>query len=84
MPDVLHRSAWDGTPVKGGDLFVLTKTRGCKVDSAICEVWSHQLGWELRLLIAGELQQSQVCRAAHEWLDTKDAWRVALLERGWS
>jgi hypothetical protein len=27
MTDVLQRPAWNGTPIKGGDLFTLTKQK---------------------------------------------------------
>jgi hypothetical protein len=32
--------------------------------SATCELWSHQLGWELRPEAGGEFLQSQVCPIA--------------------
>lgn len=50
---------------------------------AVCEVWSHVLGWELRLLISGELVQSQVCRSQEELIDTQERWRAAMAAKGW-
>jgi hypothetical protein len=37
-------------------------------------MWSHQLGWELRLMLNHALQQSRVCRAQDEVLDPLDWW----------
>jgi hypothetical protein len=34
-------------------------------------LYGHQLGYELTLIVVGELQRSQVCRLLQEWLDTK-------------
>jgi hypothetical protein len=50
--------------------------------TAECVVWSHVLGWELRLTAGAELLQSHVC--SHEELvklcrDLRDA----MLAKGW-
>jgi hypothetical protein len=50
-----QRENWNGHPVELGDAWTLRK--GTKV--ARCVLVSHQLGWELRLMV-GELR-SQVC-----------------------
>jgi hypothetical protein len=34
-------------------------------------------------MIGGDLQRSQVCRTGQEWLDVRDAWQAAMLEKGW-
>jgi hypothetical protein len=44
---------------------------------------SHQLGWELVLVVNGELQRSEVWRSQDAVLDVSDAWKVALMEKGW-
>jgi hypothetical protein len=54
--------------------------KGDKV--ARCELWSHQFGWELRLMTT-DLRRSQVCRSSEEILNTHEAWRAAMLEKGW-
>jgi hypothetical protein len=84
MTDVVQRPSWSGTAIKGGDLFTLMKRKAGVSHTAVCELWSHQLGWELRLLVSGELQRSQVCRTADEWLEVRDLWRTAMLDKGWS
>jgi hypothetical protein len=56
--------------------------KGDKV--ARCELWSHQFGWELRLVVGGdELLQSQVCPSADEVLDTHEQWKAAMSEKEW-
>jgi len=84
MSDVLQRPYWNGTPIKGGDLFTLAKQKVGTDHTAVCELWSHQLGWDLRLVVGGELQRSQVCRTDPEWLETSETWKAAMRERGWS
>jgi hypothetical protein len=64
--------------------FRLTKQKGTDSLSAVCEVWSHEFGWELRLVIDGHgLQMSSVVRSAEEMVATSDAWRAAMTEKGW-
>ena len=55
----------------------------CGNDAPTVDVRTHQLGWELRLDVAGSLQRSQVCRSQDEVLDTADQWKAAMLEKGW-
>jgi hypothetical protein len=52
---------------------------------AVCELWSHQLGWELRLVIdGGDLRRSQVVRSNDEILALTEQWKGAMVGRGWS
>lgn len=52
---------------------------------ATCEVWSHVLGFELRLTIAGDpLPRTQVCKSHTELIETETAWRAALEAKGWT
>lgn len=69
---------WSGHPVELGDAWTLDK--GSK--TARCKLVSHQLGWELRLLV-GELLRSQVCRSGDEILTTQESWKAAMINRGW-
>jgi hypothetical protein len=39
--------------------------------SAVCTVWSHQFGFELRLTLGAELLQSQVCRTQEKLIETQ-------------
>jgi len=50
---------------------------------ARCLVVSHPFGWELRLM-AGELVRSQVCRSSEEILTTQEAWKAAMIGKGWA
>ena len=79
MPlDVLQRYAWTGQPVHLGSMFTVTKgTR-----SADCELWTHQLGWELRA--DDRPGAAAVCAAQDDVLDVGEAWRAALIGKGWA
>lgn len=69
--DVQQREGWSGGPAFLGKAWTMTK--GGR--TATCALFSHQLGWELRLAIdGGVLQRSQVCRSNDEILDTQQQW----------
>jgi hypothetical protein len=74
---------WNGTAINAGDFWTIHKQSDCRAREARCEVWTHQFGWELRLLIDGELQRSQVARSTPEWLNAAEEWKAALLAKGW-
>ena len=69
-PEVLQRFTWDGTTRELGDLFRLTKGR----KTARCQITTHFLGWECRLLVGQELIQLQVCRTQEEVLAVGEQW----------
>jgi hypothetical protein len=72
MPlEVPQRNDWDPQPIRISDLFTLRK--GDK--HAVCELWRHAFGWELRLEAAGEMLQTQVCRSQKEWVDLFEQWK---------
>lgn len=82
MPiEVLQRFVWDRGPQELGDLFRLSK-RGREARAAL---WTHQLGWEVRLLLgrSGEVTRTQVCRSQDEVLDTGEQWKAAMIAEGW-
>jgi hypothetical protein len=82
MPlQVLQRPNWHGTPVELGGLFRLTKNRR----EAKAALFTHQLGWEVRLLVGSQLEvvQTQVCRDQEEVLRTGEQWKAAMIEKGW-
>ncbi len=63
----------------------MTKPKADHTLTAVCEVWTHPLGWELRLEIDGHgLQLSSVVRSARELQHTADHWHAAMIEKGWS
>jgi len=65
MTNVPQRSVWSGTPIKGTDNWTLRKAKRDTAHVAVCELWTHVFDWELRLLVDGALQRSQVCRTYH-------------------
>ena len=82
MPlQVLQRPNWQGTPIELGDLFRLHKNRR----EARGALVTHQLGWEIRLLVGSQLEvvQTQVCRDQEEVLRTGEQWKQAMVEKGW-
>jgi hypothetical protein len=84
MTATLRREQWTGPPTLLGDLFRVAKTRGDKRLEASCRLWTHQLGWEVRLEINGDLQRSEVFRSQDEVLTAGETWKAAMLEKGWT
>jgi hypothetical protein len=84
MTSVLQRDVWNGRPERCPDAFTMRKRKDCRILTAVCEVWSHQFGWELRLQIDGRgLQMSSVVRSVESIADTAGKWKAAMLETGW-
>ena len=73
-----RRSASRGTVSKRqSDGFNMVKPWRGRTLTATCETWTHQLGWELRLLIDGQdLQMARVVRSAPEMVTTLATWRT--------
>ena len=62
----------------------MTKQKGERMFAAVCQVWSHQFGWELKLMIDGRgLHMSSVVRTALEMLSISEQWRAALRDEQW-
>jgi hypothetical protein len=82
--NTLQRENWNGHPVSLGDGWRLAKVVGGRQRHAVCELWSHQFGWELRLVTdGGEFQRSQVCRSQDGVLSVTAEWKAAMLGKGW-
>jgi len=80
MPERIPlREYWEGPPVRISSGWRLTKG----THTAECELFAHQLGWELRLLTGQELRMSQICRSQDEVLTTSEQWKAAMIEKGW-
>ena len=77
---VTLREYWNGTPERLWPARTLQK----HTKTAVCAVWSHQFGWELRLGSGRELIRSQVVRSNHELSDVAASWREAMARRGWT
>jgi hypothetical protein len=65
--------------------FRLTKPTGDQAISAVCEVWGHPDGWELRMVIDGHgLLLATVEGSVPKMLARVEKWRAAMLEKGWT
>jgi len=81
MPfQVLQRPDWHGTPIELGDLFRLQKNRR----EARAALFTHQLGWEVRLHVGSQLEvvQTRVCRDQQKVLWTGELRKAAMIEKG--
>ena len=83
MPASLQRAHWNGQPTHVGNLFRVSRARGEKQLRAVCQLWTHALGWEVRLEINGDLQRSEVFRSQDDVLTAGETWKATMLERGW-
>ena len=75
LPGTAHQS-------RLGDLFRLHKNRR----EARAALFTHQLGWEVRLLVGSQLEvvQTQVCRDQDDVLTAGEMWKTAMVEKGWA
>ncbi len=78
-PEVLQRAFWTGIPMDLGIWWILRK----KGHDAVCRMFSHPLGWELRLDCDGEMTRTAQCRSQEEILATEAEWRTWLRQPGW-
>ena len=67
----LQREHWNGQPTYLGDL------------AAACKLWTHNLGWEVRLEINCDLQQSEVFRSQDDVLAAGETRKCAMMAKGW-
>jgi hypothetical protein len=82
---VVQRPDWHGPATLLGEGWRLRKVVCGHPRQAVSELWSHQLGWELRLVIdAGDLERSQVVRSNDEILTVTEQWKAAMVSRGWA
>jgi hypothetical protein len=79
-----RRGTWNGDPAKAGELFRVHTTRCGRQLQATCELWTHPSGWEIRLMLSdGQLQRSAVYGSHDAVLEASEAWKRAMVERGW-
>jgi hypothetical protein len=82
---IAKRRFWNGDPERLLDGFTLRKRKGDHAVTAVCEVWTHPFGWELRLQVDGHgLMMSSMARSGEEMLARVEEWRAAMLEKGWT
>jgi len=70
---------WDGTPRAVAEWWTLKKGQR----RAVCRMFTHVLGHELRLEVSRELVSSDVCRTDEEVLSCQERWRASLEAKGW-
>ena len=80
MYPALHRPEGRVEPVGVGDLFRLNRAG----QSAMCALFTHGQGWELRLVVDGDLARSTVCGSQDEGLATAEDWERQLREDEWT
>ena len=72
MNQTTLRAFWNGPPERLPGGFAVIQRKGDRTFIAVCETWTHFLGWELRLDIDGRgLQMSTVVRSAADMLDER-------------
>jgi hypothetical protein len=78
---VFQRDRYDGVPREEAEWWRLRReaTKG----EAVCRMFTHLFGHELRLEVRGQLVESQVCRTDEEILSCQERWRAALEAKGW-
>jgi hypothetical protein len=80
-----HCEHWNGQPERLPHGFRMTKPNGDHIRMAVCEVWTHPAGWELRFTTDRHGPQvTSVARTAREMLESLAQWKAVLSERGWS
>jgi hypothetical protein len=63
-----------------GDLWTATK----KDHTLRCELRTHPMGWELRALVASQMQRTQVCKTEADVHTTAEAWHSEAATKGWA
>jgi hypothetical protein len=76
---VLYQIPWSGTPVEQAILFRLTD--GDLL--AVCRLFNHSAGWELRLEVNGVLAHAWPCASPTEVCEFEDRWKSEMIEDGW-
>ena len=78
MP-VIPRTPWNGMPQEEATWWSLHRNR----QSAVCRMFSHPAGHELRLEISDDPFLSEVCRNDEDVLACQERWRAGLEGKGW-
>ena len=71
--------ARDGTPREQALVWQMRKGQR----SARSALWSHPIGWELRVTVDAELVRSQAHRLADDVVRDLASWRDQFVEKGW-
>jgi hypothetical protein len=76
---VFQREHYDGVSRALATWWTLRKGQS----RAVCRMFTHVFGHELRLEVKKQLVASQVCRTDEEVLSCQERWRAGLEEKGW-
>jgi hypothetical protein len=82
MTHVLQRDRYDGVAREVAVWWTLR--REATKSEAVCRMFTHVFGHELRLEVRGHLVESQVCRTDDEVLMCQERWRAGLESKGWA
>ena len=67
-------------PFRAGDMWALQKDG----KALRCDLWTHPLGWELRVGAGDEMARTHVCRHEADVFKTAEAWKAEAQQRGWT
>jgi hypothetical protein len=82
--DTPQRAGWTGRAVNLGEQWRLRR-QGCEgAREAVCRLFSHPLGWELRVEINAQLVRTEVCQSEARVAGTSGGWKAAMIDRGWA
>lgn len=78
---VFQRFAYDGVAREVATWWTLRReaTKG----EAVCRMFTHVFGHELRLEVRGEFVASELCRDDEAVLACQERWRAGLEAKGW-
>lgn len=76
---VFQRDQYDGVARELAEWWTLKKGQR----RAVCRMFTHVFGHELRLEVSGELVASEVCRNDDDVLRCQERWRAGLEAKGW-
>ena len=77
---VFQRDRYDGVAREVAEWWTMVK--GPR--RAVCRMFTHLFGHELRLEVSRELVASEVCRTGDEILSCQERWRAGLEAKGWT
>ena len=80
-----HRPGWRAVGNTPGERWRLHKAGCGHHRQAVCELRTHERGWELRLVVDGsDLRKSRLLPAGDDVLSVVEEWKTEMVERGWS
>ena len=77
--EVLQRRVVSGQASELGDFFRVKRDRR----RARCALFTHALGWELKLYVGARLLQARICLTQEDVFSTGERWKDGLLNDRW-